>query len=39
MCEHMKSLSHMRFSKKPLGIVSKKTMDAVKFRIRFLCVL
>ncbi len=39
MCEHMKSLSHLRFSKKPLGTINKNTMDAVKLRIRFLCDL
>ncbi len=39
MCEQMRSLSHLRFGKSCLGVVSQKTMDAVRIRIRFLCSL
>lgn len=39
MCEQMKSLSHLRFSKKPLGVINEDTMGAVKARIRLLCDL
>lgn len=39
MCEQMKSVSHLRFSQTSLGYVDQSTMDAVKARIRLLCVL
>ena len=39
MCEHMKSLSHLRFRGNRLGIVQENTMAAIKARLRLLCDL